>query len=247
MKKNIALISGAARGLGEVIARKLHTNGYLVAIADIDIVKATAVARSIDVKGKTAIPLALDVRNKQDFMQARDELVRKWGGLHVLINNAGKTQVTSLMDITPQDFDEMLAINLKGTFLACQVFGTYFAKCGYGRIINIASLAGQNGGSGTGGHYATAKGGVLTLTKVFARELAANGVTVNAIAPGPLDLPIINEILSPEKIKTIIDNIPIHAIGDPDFIADTVLLLASPTAKFTTGACWDINGGLYMR
>ena len=136
---------------------------------------------------------------------------------------------------------------MKGTFLACQVFGKRFADRGYGRIINIASLAGQNGGTATGAHYAAAKGAVLTLTKVFARELAGAGVTVNAISPGPLDLPIVREIVPADKLAATIATIPVKTLGEPDFIADAVLLLASPDAGSATGACLDINGGLYMR
>jgi len=155
--------------------------------------------------------------------------------------------VAAVMDITPEEFDAVVAINLKGTFLACQVVGKRFAERGYGRIVNIASLAGQTGGTATGAHYAAAKGGVLTLTKVFARELASQGVTVNAISPGPLDLPIVHESVPAEKLKSIVQAIPTRSLGNADFIADAVLLLASPDAGSATGSCLDINGGLFMR
>jgi 3-oxoacyl-[acyl-carrier protein] reductase len=151
------------------------------------------------------------------------------------------------MDITPEEFDEVVAINMKGTFLACQVFGKRFAERGYGRIVNIASLAGQTGGTATGAHYAAAKGGVMTLTKVFARELSPAGVTVNAISPGPLDLPVVHETVPAEKLNAIIQTIPVRSLGNADFIADAVLLLASPEASSATGTCFDINGGLFMR
>ncbi len=247
MNKNVALITGAARGLGEKIARKLHAAGYRVALADIDVAKANSVAASLDASGETAFALALDVRNKGDFEAARDLLERRWGATHVLINNAGQSRIAPLMDITAQDFDEVMAINVKGVFLACQVFGAYFAQRQYGRIVNVASLAGQTGGTATGAHYAAAKGGVLTLTKVFARELAAAGVTVNAVSPGPLELPIVHETVAAEKLAAITQTIPVRTLGDADFIADAVLLLASEQAGFATGACWDINGGLFMR
>ena len=106
-----------------------------------------------------------------------------------------------------------MAINLDGTFLGCQVFGAHFAERGYGRIVNIASLAGQNGGTATGAHYAAAKGGVATLTKVFARELASAGVTVNAVSPGPLDLPVVYETVAPDKLDSIKANIPVGTLG----------------------------------
>lgn len=247
MNKKVALVSGAARGLGEKIARALHADGYRVALADIDLAQAKAVAASLDASGESAVALALDVRSKDDFIAARDELEQRWGGASVLVNNAGQSRVAALMDITPEQFDDVVAINLKGVFLACQVFGQRFAERGYGRIVNIASLAGQTGGTATGAHYAAAKGGVLTLTKVFARELAAAGVTVNAISPGPLDLPIVHESVPADKLAAIIGTIPTRSLGDAQFIADTVLLLASAGAGGTTGACWDANCGLFMR
>ncbi|MCY1180426.1 3-oxoacyl-[acyl-carrier-protein] reductase FabG [compost metagenome] len=163
------------------------------------------------------------------------------------MNNAGVSKVAPLMEITPEEFDESMAVNLRGTFVASQVFGAHFAERGFGRIINIASLAGQNGGTATGAHYAAAKGGVATLTKVFARELAGRGVTVNSISPGPLDLPVVRESVAPERLEQILQMIPVGTLGSPEYIADTVLLLASDNAASVTGACWDINGGLFMR
>ncbi len=247
MHKNVALVSGAARGLGEQVARRLHAAGYRVAVADIDLAGATEVARSLDDGGASALAVRLDVRSKADFEAAYALLQARWGGVHVLVNNAGQSRIASLMEITPEEFDAVVEINLKSVFLACQVFGQAFARCGYGRIINIASLAGQTGGTATGAHYAAAKGGVLTLTKVFARELAPSGVTVNAISPGPLDLPIVHATVPADKLAAITQAIPTRALGDAGFIAETVLLLASPSAGAATGTCWDVNGGLFMR
>lgn len=247
MNKKIALVTGGGRGLGEYIARRLHAAGYQVAVADIDLTAASAVAVALDPGGNTAMALALDVRRKQDFIAAADAVAVRWGDIAVLVNNAGQSRVAALMEITPEEFDDVVAINLKGTFLACQVLGKQFADRGYGRIVNIASLAGQTGGTATGAHYAAAKGGVLTLTKVFAREFAACGVTVNAISPGPLDLPVVHETVAADKLNAIVQTIPVRALGNAAFIADAVLLLASPDAGSATGACFDINGGLFMR
>jgi 3-oxoacyl-[acyl-carrier protein] reductase len=246
-EKQVALVSGAARGLGEQVARRLHAAGYRVALADIDLDRANAVAASLDASGASALALRLDVRLKDDFEAAAALLARRWGAVHVLVNNAGQSRVAPLMAISAEEFDAVVAVNLKGVFLACQVFGQVFAARGYGRIINIASLAGQTGGTATGAHYAAAKGGVLTLTKVFARELAASGVTVNAVSPGPLDLPIVHESVPADKLAGITQAIPVRALGDAGFVADAVLLLASEQAGSATGGCWDINGGLFMR
>lgn len=245
--KNVVLVTGAARGLGEIIARRLHGAGFRVALADLDLEAANAVAASLDGSGRSALALRLDVRSKTDFEDARAFLEERWGGADVLVNNAGQSRVAAAMEITPEEFDAVVAINMRSVFVACQVFGQAFAERGYGRIVNVASLAGQTGGTATGAHYAAAKGGVMTLTKVFARELASRGVTVNAVSPGPLELPIVHETVAAEKIAAIKQMIPVGDLGDPGFIADAVVLLAGQTASSVTGACWDINGGLFMR
>jgi 3-oxoacyl-[acyl-carrier protein] reductase len=244
---NVALVTGAARGLGEAIARKLHKEGYKVAITGTSDASVQSVADSLDASGETVWAGALDIRKKSDWESVRDVLIEKWGGTDILVNNAGRSQVAPLLEITPEQFSANVEINHNGTFLGCQVFGPHFRDRGYGRIINIHSLAGHNGGTATGAHYAASKGGVSTLTKVFAREFAASGVTVNAVSPGPLDLPVVYETVDPRKLESIKANIPVGRLGDADFIADTVALLASPGAASVTGACWDINGGLYMR
>ncbi|MDT4816394.1 4-formylbenzenesulfonate dehydrogenase TsaC1/TsaC2 [compost metagenome] len=243
----VALITGASRGLGECIARRLHVAGYRVALADVRLDGVQRLADQLDPGGATALAIELDVRDKAAFQRARDLLAGRWGGTDILVNNAGVSKVAPLMEITPEEFDESLAVNLRGTFVACQVFGAHFAERGFGRIVNIASLAGQNGGTATGAHYAAAKGGVATLTKVFARELAGQGVTVNSISPGPLDLPVVRETVAPERLEQILKMIPAGTLGDPAYIADAVLLLAADNAASVTGACWDINGGLFMR
>lgn len=245
--QNVALVTGAARGLGEVIARRLHKEGFLVAVTGSSVESVRPVAESLDASGETAFALGLDVRSKPDFEAALDAVIERWGGADVLVNNAGRSTVAPVMEITPEQFADNVEINLNGAFLGCQVFGAHFAGRGYGRIINVHSLAGHNGGTATGAHYAASKGGVATLTKVFARELASQGVTVNAVSPGPLDLPVVYETVDRRKLESIKATIPTGRLGSAEFIADTVALLASVDAASVTGACWDINGGLYMR
>jgi 3-oxoacyl-[acyl-carrier protein] reductase len=245
---DVALVTGAAQGLGEAIARRLHAAGYRVALADLALDKAEAVAKSLDATGATTMALKLDIRSKADFEAARDRLLERWGGTQVLVNNATVTLHTPLMQISPEEFNSVITTNLGGTFLGCQVFGAYFATQKYGRIINLALLAGQNGGTSAGAHYASSKAGILVLTKVVAKELAGAGVTVNAIAPGPIDLPTVRATVPAEKLQHIIDNvIPVHQLGNPDFIADTLVHLASRQAGYVTGAAWDLNGGIFMR
>ncbi len=193
------------------------------------------------------MPIRLDVRNKDAHITAREAVVSRWGRIDVLVNNAALTQARPLLDITVEDLRDVIGINLIGTFYGCQVFGEHMANSEYGRIVNIASMAGQSGGSGTGGHYATSKGGILTLTKVFAKELAGAGVTVNAVAPGPLDHPLVREVIPPERMQSFVESIPVRRLGSIEFVAEVVSMLARRDAASVCGACWDVNGGLSMR
>lgn len=239
------LVTGAAAGLGQVIAATLLEQGYQVVLTDVDADRAQQAANELD-NGKV-LALGLDIRQPQDFAHALDATLARFGSLEVLVNNAALTLATPVMEINVDEFDRVISTNLRGTFVGCQTMGRYFAGRGYGRIINLASLAGQNGGTASGAHYAASKGGILTLTKVFARELSKSGVTVNAIAPGPMDLPTVHALVPEEKMAGLLQLIPVGKLGEAEFVAQAVALLASPQASFVTGTTWDINGGLFMR
>jgi 3-oxoacyl-[acyl-carrier protein] reductase len=243
----VALVTGAAAGLGRLIAEELHAAGYRVALADRDAAAAREAAHALDPSGERAVALALDVLRKQDFQEALEALKRDWAVPSVLVNNAALTLTTPVMDIEPEEFSRVLDVNLRGTFLGCQVLGRAMAEAGRGRIVNVASLAGQNGGTASGAHYASSKAGILTLTKIFARELASRGVTVNAVAPGPLDLPSVRAAVPAERLEQLVKQIPVQRLGNPRFIARMVVLLASEDADSATGAAWDANGGIFMR
>ncbi len=242
-----SVVTGAGRGLGHTIATRLHREGYRVLVTDLDGGRAEDIARGLDPSGATARGLRLDVREKSGFVDALTRAVETFGGVSALINNAAVTLATPLFEISPEEFDDVVRVNLRGVFLGCQVFGQHFAETGAGRIVNLASLAGQAGGTATGAHYAASKGGIVTLTKVFARELASQGVTVNAIAPGPLDVPRVHELLPADTVEALTRSIPVGRLGDPEFIAELVVVLVSPRAGSVTGATWDANGGLYLR
>lgn len=241
------LVTGGAHGLGAAIAAALHGAGFRVGVADLDGAAAVARARDLDATDKTAIAIPLDVRSNASFEAARDRLLAHWGSVEGLINNAATTAARPVLDITPEEFDAVFAVNARGTFLGSQVFAREFKRRGYGRIVNVASLAGQNGGTATGAHYAASKGAVLTLTKVFARDLAASGITVNAVAPGPLDTPMVHRTVPPDRMAQLIAGIPVGSLGDPAFVAAMVARLCARDAGFVNGATWDINGGLFMR
>ncbi|NMF32340.1 SDR family oxidoreductase [Corynebacterium ammoniagenes] len=245
--EEVAVVTGAAGGMGQFIVRHLHESGRKVYLADIDMGKAQALAEDLSPDASTARAIYLDVSSRESFVAALKEISSEWATPSVLVNNAAVTKAADLMALGEDDFNKVLTTNVDSIFFGCQVFGGAMAEQGYGRIINMASLAGQNGGTATGGHYAASKGAIMTTTKIFARELAAQGVTVNSISPGPHDLPVVHQTVPPEKMKGILAGIPVQKLGNPAFIAKTVTLLADKDASFVTGACWDINGGLYLR
>jgi 3-oxoacyl-[acyl-carrier protein] reductase len=241
----VALVTGAGRGVGEAIARELHAGGARVAVSDIDTRAAAAVARSLDAEGTTAMSVELDVRLKSHFVAASNRLVQSWGKVDIVVNNAGFAKRTPTEDITAEEFDEIVAINMRSVFLSCQVFSEQMRASGYGRIVNITSLAGQNGGTVASPHYAASKAGAIMLTKYFARYLAGSGVTVNAISPGPIASA--KGRLSPEQIARIEQEVPIGRFMDVSEIAAAAALLASDRGGFFVGATLDMNGGLYLR
>jgi 3-oxoacyl-[acyl-carrier protein] reductase len=242
-----AVVTGGANGLGAAIVRRLHADGYAVAIADLNGPDAVGLAKELDGAEVTARGYRADVSERAALEGLLSDVLADFGSVHVLVNNAARTQATPLFDITAAELDAVMKVNFTGTFLACQVFGAHLAERGYGRIVNIASLAGQNGGTATGGHYASSKGAILSATKVFARELAPRGVTVNAVSPGPQDSPVVRSIVGEDNLDSYLRTIPVGRLGDPAFIARMVALLATPDAASVTGACWDANGGLYLR
>jgi 3-oxoacyl-[acyl-carrier protein] reductase len=181
-----ALVTGAGRGVGEEIARLFHASGARVAVSDIDGQAARQLADRLDDSGVSAMALTLDVRSKRAFEDARDRIASAWGRTDIVVNNAGYAKRTPVQDITTEEFDDIVAINMRSVFLSCQVFADHMRSNGWGRIVNITSLAGQNGGTVASAHYAAAKAGATMLSKYFAQQLAGTGVTVNAIAPGPI-------------------------------------------------------------
>ncbi|WP_442114030.1 SDR family NAD(P)-dependent oxidoreductase [Pseudomonas sp. NUPR-001] len=244
---HVALVTGAGQGLGQTFCAQLLAAGYQVVVTDRSLEAAQASAKALDPTGELTLAVQLDVGNKADFEQALSQVLARFGALHVVVNNAAVTKTTPLMQISPEEFDAVVGLNLRSIFLGCQVLGAYLAEAGYGRIINMASLAGQNGGTATGAHYAASKGAILTLTKIFAKEFASRGVTVNAIAPGPIDSPAVHAAVPADKRDALRTNIPVQRFGDAGFLGDLIVQLARPEAYFTTGATWDVNGGLFMR
>lgn len=242
-----AIVTGAASGFGAVAARALHQAGHRIVVSDIDGDAALRLATELDPSGARAFAITLDVRRTGDFERVLDEAIARWGSVEILVNNAAVTVARPLLEIDPAEFNDIMATNAGSVFAGSQILGRHFRDRRYGRIVNLASLAGQNGGTATGAHYAASKGAIMTLTKIFARDLAPFGITVNAVAPGPMDTPLVHKLVPAEKMPAMLANIPVGQLIDPAFVASMIVMLASPAAASVTGACWDVNGGLFMR
>lgn len=241
----VALVTGAARGLGACIAEHLLSEGYRVAVADLDFAAAQSL---VSVWGDKAFAVQMDVASASSVEAGLDAVEKHFGLPWLLVNNAAIMKAQKVLDIDIETFDAVMAVNVRGTFLGCQRFARRLReKNAEGRIVNIGSLAGENGGTATGAHYAASKGAIHTLTKVFARDLAPFGITVNTVAPGPLDLPSVAETIGADRIAGLIAALPTGRLGDPKTVARMVAELAHPAAGSMTGATIDINSGLYMR
>ena len=233
----VAIVTGAARGIGEAIARRLHADGYEVALTDIDLAGAERVADELGARA-----LEHDVRELESWERVLAEL----DDVHVLVNNAARTEFRSFFEIDLEEWDDVLATNLRGTYLGCRLVGASMRQRGAGRIVNLASDAAFAASGGSGAHYAASKAGVVAVTRRAATELAPHGVTVNAIAPAAIDGPLAHELLR-DRLTEKLAAIPVGRLGRADEVAALVSFLVSDDAAYITGATLDANGGVLMR
>jgi 3-oxoacyl-[acyl-carrier protein] reductase len=242
----VALVTGSTQGIGRDIAAELLAGGARVVVSSESGEDAAAVAAELDPTRSQAVGMRLDVRQRADFEAAVAATMAKWGRIDILVNNAGVTVGQDFFDITDDEWDAVLTTNLRSVFLGCQVVAPVMRASGFGRIVNHASLAGQQGGSVAGPHYAAAKAGIIVLTKILAAQLAGDGVTVNAIAPAAIRGPVM-ETLSATRLEELAASIPVGRFGTAAEVAGLVAYLCSDRAAFITGTTVDINGGLHMR
>jgi 3-oxoacyl-[acyl-carrier protein] reductase len=244
--RRVALVTGAARGLGRAIAATLLERGHDVVLADLDGDALRETQAQLDPGLRRSDAVVADVSERGDFERAFAVAQARRGRVQVLVNNAGKTVSRPFFEIEQQEWDELMAVNLRSVLFGCQIAGEQMRAAGGGRIVNMASLAGQRGGLVAGAHYAASKAGILVLTKIVAAELAPHGVTVNAVAPAAIDGPVM-QALGAERIAQLEAAIPVGRVGRPEEVAAIVAHLVGDDAGFTTGACFDVNGGVSMR
>jgi 3-oxoacyl-[acyl-carrier protein] reductase len=235
----VAIITGAARGIGEAIARRLASEGARVVIADIDETAAQAAATAI---GDRVVAQRLDVTSPESWESAVGATLDRQGRIDALVNNAGIAgRSAAIWDLTVDEWRELLDIDLTGVFLGCRAVIPAMVAAGSGRIVNIASIAGKEGNPNAV-PYSAAKAGVIGLTKAVAKEVATKGVLVNAVAPAEIETPILAQV-SEEHIRYMTSRIPMGRVGKPEEVAALVAFLCSRELTFSTGAVYDISGG----
>lgn len=244
MGKN-AVVTGASRGLGRSIALKLAELGANVILNYRSSANSVEeVVTAIEEKGVKALAVQGDVSSFEDAKNIIDAAVKNFGSIDILINNAGITKDGLLMRMKEEDFDNVIEVNLKGVFNCTRHAVPIMMKQRSGRIINISSVVGLAGNAGQA-NYAAAKAGIIGFTKSTAKEIASRGITVNAIAPGFIQTDM-TDILSDKVKETIMNNIPLKKLGEPEDVAETTAFLASPAAKYITGQVISVDGGMHM-
>jgi 3-oxoacyl-[acyl-carrier protein] reductase len=240
-----AVVTGAGRGIGRAIARRLAAADVAVVVCDIDPASVEAVAEGIRAQGQRAVAVEADVSDWPAVERLMATAREHFGGLEILVNNAGIIRRGTLESMSLEDWHRVIAVNLTGTFYCCRAAVPLLRAAGYGRIINIASIAAKVGDITSAPGYGPSKAGVIALTKTLARTLAPWGITVNALAPHAVETEMSGQ-WSPEMRAGVLAGIPLGRLAGEEEVAEAVAYLASPLAGFITGETLDINGGAWM-
>lgn len=244
LEGKVALITGGAQGIGRAIALTFGRQGAKVAISDINLERCVETCREVESLGAEALAIGGSVADAKAAEAMVEQAVERFGGLDILVNNAGITRDGVLLRMKEEDWDSVMAVNLKGAFHCTKTALRFFLKRRGGKIINIASVTGEMGNAGQS-NYAASKAGLIGFTKSVAREYASRNIQVNAVAPGFIDTAMSQAI--PQKDREfLIKQIPMERLGSAADVAEAVLFLASPAADYITGQVLNVNGGMYM-
>ncbi|WP_374703434.1 SDR family NAD(P)-dependent oxidoreductase [Bacillus sp. Marseille-P3661] len=243
----VAIVTGAAQGLGLAVADELLHEGKKVVFVDINEQELEKVKVTIrENERNQAMFIATDVSKVESIHECVNQVLERWGRIDILVNNAGVRTETTIEDMTEDEWNTIISINLGGTFFFSQAVIKIMKEQQWGRIINMSSFAGQAGPLTSGAHYSASKAGQLALTKVFARSLAKEGITVNAVTPAAIRGPEMDKIPH-DKLETMVKGIPVGRPGEPEEVAKIVNYLCAESSGYITGSTIDINGGLLMR
>jgi 3-oxoacyl-[acyl-carrier protein] reductase len=243
LTSKISLVTGASRGIGRAIAMKLAEMGSFVAVNYLSrAAEAQKVLAEITEQGGEAMLVPADVRDSVQVKAMVRQVTERWGKIDILVNNAGITRDGLLLRMTDESWDSVLNTNLRGAYLCSRLVLRSMSNLGWGRMVNISSLAGLVGNIGQS-NYAASKGGLIAFTKSLAKEVGSLNITVNAIAPGFITTEMTGKI-SPEMTDTIIQQVPLQRFGKPEDIAELVAFLVSDRASYITGQVINIDGGI---
>lgn len=250
MTKRVAIVTGAASGIGLAVAQRLAAAGHMVALLDLDGAGAKQGAAELSKAGTRAIGYAVDVADRGALERVFDSVRKELGPVGILVTSAGIESFDALLEITPEHWERLLAVNLTGTFSCAQLAAKDMMDAEWGRIVTISSAAGISGAPFMA-HYVSSKAGVVGLTKALARELAGAGITVNTVPPSIVDTPMARKAEASGKfpfgsIDDLVGLVPIGRLGTPDDIAATVAFLCSDDASYITGQVVAVNGGMHI-
>jgi 3-oxoacyl-[acyl-carrier protein] reductase len=244
LENKIAVITGSGRGIGRAIALQLAKAGANIVVSDIDAETSAGVVAEIEAIGRDAISVTGDISRLSEAQLLINKAVEKFGQIDFLVNNAGITRDNLLMRMSEEEWDSVIAVNLKGTYNCMRAVTKTLMKQRSGRIINIASVVGQMGNP-TQINYAASKAGVIGMTKSAAKELASRNILVNAVAPGFIETAMTAKL--PEQAREKLTGlIPLNRLGEPEDVAKVVLFLCSESANYITGQVLNVDGGMVM-